>query len=636
MTAHNKYIIVVLLLIGQGRALLSQDTLQLPEVLVQDTYNKWTNDWDTLSNRSNFDGPILSESLSDLLQNESSVSLRKIGLGGLSTALANGSGSQHLSILWNGLNLQDITNGTYDLSLISASQFDQVQYTSSGNSHQSGEGSLGGALALQTKFRQTHGNTLKLGLMTGDIGQFGGDAHFSARRRGLAYVIHANVLDSSNRYRYNDRSSANSEEKKQEHNHVQRYNFSSSLRWQVNPQGFLSFHGWMQKADREIPSSIFQTEANTTQEDEAYRGVIDYVFAKGGNSFKVNAGYSTSDLIFESDVVQKSETRVNQFFTGLNWHFHSANRVFEGRVKVRQSQYKAISNQFDRSPTRSSSNALFSLVHHDSWARLVFNARLEFVENDWAPLIGALRLEKSIGLFNFDLNLARNYRLPTFNDLYWPQGGNEDLTVEKSYEQKFSVNYRPRSKRVNFNMAVDFLHRTTDDWIQWIPTPQLIWRPFNVRKVELWGINTKFTTRFRSGQTLFETYLSYSFTQAESKEVSVAVLRDQINRQLIYVPRHRSVFRQAIERRRWTLTTTISYTSRRFVTTDEKSFLSDYFLVNTALSYAWNTKGGFDYRIGVKAINVLNKDYALIVGYPMPLRRTEVQFTFKIDREKDN
>jgi outer membrane cobalamin receptor len=37
-------------------------------------------------------------------------------------------------------------------------------------------------------------------------------------------------------------------------------------------------------------------------------------------------------------------------------------------------------------------------------------------------------------VYKLKLNLSRNFRIPTFNDLYWEEGGNRDLKPESSYQ----------------------------------------------------------------------------------------------------------------------------------------------------------------------------------------------------------
>ncbi|HEX9916497.1 MAG TPA: TonB-dependent receptor [candidate division Zixibacteria bacterium] len=77
------------------------------------------------------------------------------------------------------------------------------------------------------------------------------------------------------------------------------------------------------------------------------------------------------------------------------------------------------------------------------------------------------------------------FRAPTFNDLYWPQGGNKNLKPEKgeSYEVSLYLNNKD-----NF-FDLTFFSRQVKDLITWAPLGENnLWQPFNLDKYEAWGI----------------------------------------------------------------------------------------------------------------------------------------------------
>lgn len=77
------------------------------------------------------------------------------------------------------------------------------------------------------------------------------------------------------------------------------------------------------------------------------------------------------------------------------------------------------------------------------------------------------------------------FRAPTFNDLYWPQGGNKNLKPEKgeSFEASLCL-----SKNQNFFDLTLFRHQVKQ-LITWAPLGKNnMWQPFNLDKYESWGI----------------------------------------------------------------------------------------------------------------------------------------------------
>jgi outer membrane cobalamin receptor len=77
------------------------------------------------------------------------------------------------------------------------------------------------------------------------------------------------------------------------------------------------------------------------------------------------------------------------------------------------------------------------------------------------------------------------FRAPTFNDLYWPQGGNKNLKAEKgeSYEISLCMNDTQNS----FDLTL--FSRQVKDLITWAPLGENnLWQPFNLDKYEAWGM----------------------------------------------------------------------------------------------------------------------------------------------------
>ena len=64
-----------------------------------------------------------------------------------------------------------------------------------------------------------------------------------------------------------------------------------------------------------------------------------------------------------------------------------------------------------------------------------FGIRKEFTNNYESPVLFSLGSSYQFNkLYNLKLNVSRNFRIPTFNDLYWETGGNPDLKPESSYQ----------------------------------------------------------------------------------------------------------------------------------------------------------------------------------------------------------
>lgn len=82
------------------------------------------------------------------------------------------------------------------------------------------------------------------------------------------------------------------------------------------------------------------------------------------------------------------------------------------------------------------------------------------------------------------------FRIPSFDELFWaPRGsaaGNPDLRVERSRDVDLGLALDGPSR--NGTLAVTAFLRDVRDLIQWLPGPDAVWRPLNLGRALLWGI----------------------------------------------------------------------------------------------------------------------------------------------------
>ncbi|MEO0098387.1 MAG: TonB-dependent receptor [candidate division WOR-3 bacterium] len=80
----------------------------------------------------------------------------------------------------------------------------------------------------------------------------------------------------------------------------------------------------------------------------------------------------------------------------------------------------------------------------------------------------------------FRFHLARAFRAPTFNDLYWPRSGNLSLKPEVGWTFQSGFDINP--------VSLTFFYRKTKDLIAWFPDTAGFWRPTNVDQQEVFGL----------------------------------------------------------------------------------------------------------------------------------------------------
>ena len=129
---------------------------------------------------------------------------------------------------------------------------------------------------------------------------------------------------------------------------------------------------------------------------------------------------------------------------------------------------------------------------------------------------------------------------PAFNDLFWPYAGNRDLKSETGVAYEFGL-----ERRFSQSLTVDLVlyRRAVDNMIAWAPTgPGGLWRPTNINRYSVNGLETEFEARLPS----FQVTVNYSLMDARQTNQEVVyddwltgeTRLEDITRSAAFVPRH--------------------------------------------------------------------------------------------------
>jgi outer membrane cobalamin receptor len=114
-------------------------------------------------------------------------------------------------------------------------------------------------------------------------------------------------------------------------------------------------------------------------------------------------------------------------------------------------------------------------------------------------------------------NYGRAFRAPTFNDLYWPDGGNENLKPEKGESYEAGVVFSRRK----VSSQVFLFRRKVKNLISWQPLGENgLWQPFNLDRSNSSGVEVELD--YRASDRL-DCGLNYSYNKGE-----------EIKRDLVY------------------------------------------------------------------------------------------------------
>jgi outer membrane receptor protein involved in Fe transport len=112
-----------------------------------------------------------------------------------------------------------------------------------------------------------------------------------------------------------------------------------------------------------------------------------------------------------------------------------------------------------------------------------------------------------------------SYRPPTFDDLFWPATGmavgNPDLRPERASDWDVGVDLRPR--RFLPRVSIDAYGRDVRNLIAWNPGPSGIWRPSNVGRADVRGVEASLVWNEAEGGSLPRVEITATLQRARDR-----------------------------------------------------------------------------------------------------------------------
>ena len=262
----------------------------------------------------------------------------------------------------------------------------------------------------------------------------------------------------------------------------------------------------------------------------------------------------------------------------------------------------------------------------------------ELIDNNFSPIVYGLgfKYDPLKDWLIFKGNFSSNYRVPTLNDLYWAQGGNQYLNPEKGWSSEMGIvlNSGMKTKAMEgygfmseSSYSITTFINQTQNWIQWIPTEFGYWSPKNVKQIENKGVEAKVEWNRSSKRTKIQAKLFYTYTHSRNKEFLIQN-DERANRIPIYIPTHKANTYLSYSRRRLTFFYSQIYNGRVYIDESNSSYLPHYFPANTGISY-FNVFKNLNYKIAGRINNLYNEPYQVVANRPIPGRNYSLNVTLK-------
>lgn len=520
-----------------------------------------------------------------------SAQLQQNTPNGLATLLHRGMGSRHLPVMWEGINIQSMLNGSFDLSLIPMHLYTNSGFYTFGSPTLAGSNALAGMLSVgQNKYD----NSGFVGVNFSTLNNADIYAKLPFHKQRYSAVFSGDISLHQNHYTYK----SNQDNLKMEGTDQQKYNLIYQATHFVKNNQSLHFHVWHQGSNRSVASSIASASSPQHQEDENTRIKSDYsiIFKKG--IIKSWVLFMAEKINFATPAID-SRSKANIYSTGASY---STPKEFVAQIIYRKDIVNA--NFYIDQKSRSQIN--LSALKAINVKKMYFSlaARQDFIDQKWMPFSFTTQIRHK----NTNLQIARNYNLPGFNDLYWPVSGNKNLKTEVSYQAELNQKYN--LKNLNFELQIYGNH--VENWIQWSPSQNGQWIPTNQKKVLSRGFESKISKIWTSKTFQFKGTLHYHFNRTNAIDHYYEM--ELIGKQLIYVPKHILTSSFEVNSPKAVFHTNFRYSGLRYDSPDNQYYLPPYFTVDVAY------RRRFSSSIEGTAIiqNLTNHKYHIVRFFPLP------------------
>lgn len=220
------------------------------------------------------------------------------------------------------------------------------------------------------------------------------------------------------------------------------------------------------------------------------------------------------------------------------------------------------------------------------------------------------------------------FRIPTFTESYFYHLGNPDLSPERTHQIGTGVSFckRPNSWWTETKISLDGFFNHINDKIVSIPISLHTWRTLNIEQVRIQGLDLTMDDCFRLApeHSLF-LHINYTFQNVVDCTLKGSQTYDK---QLAYTPHHSGSASLAWENDWLNISVSATGASERWGTHEHSAatHLPGYMEWRTSV---WRNilLGNVKMELSASMQNILDKQYDIVNGYPMPGRSYRISAT---------
>ncbi len=573
---------------------------------------------------------LSNQNLGQVLQSVTTAFVQDNGPGGLATISQRGFDARQTQVVWNGFELNHSMLGLTDLSMIPSAMISSVEVSPGNMGTSFGSGGAGGTVILHPA---TLKNRIRLTSGIGSYGslqQSGGVGWRNDEWNVSALVFHKQA---TNDFSYHDPFS--DEQKTRDHNGLNARHILAKAGWKRGHYG-VQTAVWYAGEENNIPGSIVSSSDAGRQKDQSLRWYASGTMWQGKNKISLKTFYNQYNLDFSNpdqrvnstSSIHNSILRASlEHYFGHSLEIHGYSSAESDRVQT--NNYQGAENRFVWS------NLLQANYH--PWSRLLlFGAgRYDYYSDFGDAFIPSAGMNYELVKNHLFIRgtFKKDYTAPTFNDLYWANGGNPDLKAERSTTIETGFVFRHKDGNLSVQISPEMYRSRQHNGIRWVPFSGGT-TPINIQEVEMKGLELSSQASYKTSDWTLTLHYLLTLTQAHILS-NPKSSNQALNKQMRYVPPVSQKMFAGIGYRHIQFFINRTGIGKRYTTNDHSSPL------DPLPSYSvWNAGGGYggsvgplDLQLNATVYNLFDKNYQVVVWYPMPGRNYQlglsVSYPFK-------
>jgi len=557
--------------------------------------------------------PILGE----VLKNNSLLYFKEYGRGMLSTVSFRGTTASQTAVMWNGVNINSPLNGSVDFNTIGTNGIQSIDIKPGGGSVLYGSGAIGGSVHLNNRLifngKEEHRAVLGIGSFDTYQGSYSGIISTNVFSVNIGF----SHFQSENNYDYKGLYTWKGVQRRNENGQFKMSEMNVGFGYKWTKKSILKLFSQTSLNDRNI-ALVTESDPTTKYTINYSRNLLDYTYASDKLTISPKLAYVTENYQYFPDnnqVAFYSFGQSNTFIGKLNLNYQPYRNTTLYVVSENTTTH-GFGTSFGNNSRSVYATAISINQNVFSNWKLEAGVKNEITSAYKSPLLFSIGSTSVFDFYTLKINASKNFRVPTFNDLYWDVLGNPNLKPETSLQGEMSNQFK--IKKIILTATV--YYNQIQDMIRWIPFSSEGWKPVNIDNVNVLGFEGGFSfeKKFNS-QHFLKINGEYSYTQSINAETQ---------KQLTYTPYQRFIANIDYSYKGIAFFVQDSFVGSVFATSDnsEEYSLKSYNVWNIGLKI--RILKNF-MQVNTTINNLLDLKYTSI-DRPMPGRNYNFQLTFKI------